>query len=335
MTTYYKAVKPDGTDFRTGRVLYAVGETVTHPKPHKRDASGYLSVAVLPTDCTGSSWPLRLFEVTADEVWKDSGYPNKRCTHSLTVVRELDPMLALGPQGPALVALFERCKHLTADEVRSLRAAWDAAWPAARDAAWPAARAAAWAAAWDAARAAARAAAWAAARPAAWPAARDAAWPAARDAAWEAAWEAARPAARDAAWEAAWEAARDAAWEAARDAARAAVVRDLIGQHGFTQEMYDTLTGPWRKVIGPVHPDDVDLRTVTALSQPLEFEKQLRDVARLDAGWVFDTLLDEVGIDPLEEFCAESRPTSLEEHLWAVRASAAAQRVKYVAGEDA
>ena len=311
MTTYYKAVKPDGTDFRTGRVLYAAGETVAHPEPHKRDASGYLSVATVPTDCTGSYWPLRLFEVTADEVWTDSDYPNKRCTHSLTVVRELDPMLALSPQGPALVALFQRCNSLTADEVRSLRAARYAA------------RVAAWDAAWDTARDTARDAAWDTARVAAW----DTAWDTALRAAWYAAWDTAR----DAAWYAAWDTARYTAGYAAW----AVVVRDLIGQHGFTQEMYDTLTGPWRKVIGPVHPDDVDLRTVTALSQPLEFEKQLRDVARLDAGWVFDTLLDEVGIDPLEEFCAESRPTSLEEHLWAVRASAAAQRVKFVAGEGA
>ena len=70
-----------------------------------------------------------------------------------------------------------------------------------------------------------------------------------------AAWDAAR----DAAWDAARVAAWDAARVAARDAARALVVRDLIGQHGFTQEHYDTLTGPWRKVIGPVHPDDAVL----------------------------------------------------------------------------
>ena len=212
MTTYYKAVKPNGTDFRTGRVLYAVGETVTHPEPHKRDASGYLSVATVPTDCTGASWPLRLFEVSADEVWECSTYPNKRCTHSLTVVREIDPWLALGPQGPLLVALVERAGQITADEARRLAAT----------------------------RYAAGDAAWAAARAAAWDAARDAAWAAARAAAW------------------------DAAWYAAWDAARAALVRDLIGQHGFTQEMYDLLTGPWRKIIGPVHPDDIDLRTVTA-----------------------------------------------------------------------
>ena len=83
------------------------------------------------------------------------------------------------------------------------------------------------------------------------------------DAAWAAAWDAARDAARDAAWDAAraalaaaWAAAWDAAWAAARAAARALAVRDLIGQHGFTQTYYDTLTGPWVSAIGPVHPDD-------------------------------------------------------------------------------
>ena len=86
-------------------------------------------------------------------------------------------------------------------------------------------------------------AAWAAAGAAA----RDAAW----DAAWAAAWAAAGAAARVAAW--------DAAWAAAGAAAGALVVRDLIGQHGFTQEHYDLLTGPWRTVIGPVHPDDAPL----------------------------------------------------------------------------
>jgi hypothetical protein len=80
----------------------------------------------------------------------------------------------------------------------------------------------------------------------------DAAWAAARDAAWAAA----RAAARDATWDAARDAARDAAWDAAGDAAWALGVRDLIGQHGFTQAHYDLLTAPWVKVMGPVHPDD-------------------------------------------------------------------------------
>jgi len=57
------------------------------------------------------------------------------------------------------------------------------------------------------------------------------------------------------AWDSAWAAARDSA----RDSAWALVVRDLIGRHGFAQEHYDTLTLPWRRVIGPLHPDDEEV----------------------------------------------------------------------------
>ena len=58
---------------------------------------------------------------------------------------------------------------------------------------------------------------------------------------------------------AAWDAARDAA----RDAALALVVRDLIGQHDLTQAHYDTLTRPWRTVIGPLHEDDAPMVVAT------------------------------------------------------------------------
>ena len=94
----------------------------------------------------------------------------------------------------------------------------------------------------------------------------------ARDAAWTDAWTDAWAAAWDAAWDAAWTDAQEAAWDAAREAADwdadrravgdtacALVVRDLIGQYGFTQDHYDLLTGAWRTVIGPIHPDDKDL----------------------------------------------------------------------------
>jgi len=90
-------------------------------------------------------------------------------------------------------------------------------------------------------------------------AARDAAWAAAWGAAWGAAGGAAGAAARAAAGDAAWAAGGAAARDAARDAARAAATRDLIGQHGYTQEHYDILSGPWRKTIGKIHPDDLDI----------------------------------------------------------------------------
>jgi hypothetical protein len=133
------------------------------------------------------------------------------------------------PQAAQIDALIRRARRLTPVECDRLVAA----------------RAAAWFAAWDAAGAAARDAAGAAA----WFAARVAAGAAARDAAGAAAGAAAR--------DAAWFAARVAAWFAARDAARALVVRDLIEEATpWDWAAYDVLTGPWRRVIGSVHPDD-------------------------------------------------------------------------------
>ena len=117
-----------------------------------------------------------------------------------------------GPQTVEVEALLERARNLTDDEVKALRGAWDDARAAMR--------------AWGA-RAAARYAA------------HDAAWDVRDDAAWTA---------REAAW-GAWDAGSAdwaAAWHAVRDGVQALVVRDLIGQHGFTQEpvSYTHLTLP-------------------------------------------------------------------------------------------
>ncbi len=136
-----------------------------------------------------------------------------------------DDMLAdtFGPQWEPIVALVRRAATLTPNEANQLDDARGAAW--------------------------------------------DAAWDAARDAAGSAAWDAAWDAAGSAAWDAAWDAARDAtsgvAWDVAMGAARGLVVRDLIGQHGFSQAHYDLLTQPWATVIGKVHPDDADRLVAT------------------------------------------------------------------------
>ena len=144
---------------------------------------------------------------------------------------ELPDLDVFGPQSVHVAALIERARRLTPDEASALGAARDAAlgaaWDAALGAAWDAALGAAWDAAWGAA------------------------WDAALDAALDAAWDAAWDAALDAAWDAAWDAALDAAW----GAAWGLVVRDAI-----TTEDYDILTRAWRTVIGPIHPDDPDLR---------------------------------------------------------------------------
>ena len=241
---YYKATRPDGTDFYSGTVDYAAalasGEPIVHPDPRvgHREARHHLSVSTEATDCTAMRWPCRLFVVEPDgETWvPDADYlPRKVACISLRVVEEVSATVSLGPQGSEISALIERCTQITATDAEAMAAAWAAAGAAAG--------ATAWDAAWDAARAAAGAAA------------RAAAWATARDAAGDAA----GAAARDAAWAAAGAAARAAAWATA-----GLLIRDLIGQHGFTQERYDLLTGVWRKVIGPIHPDDADLRKATS-----------------------------------------------------------------------
>ena len=143
-----------------------------------------------------------------------------------------------GPQGEHVVALLERARHLTPGEASALGAARDAALDVT------------WGAAVDATLDAVDASARDAALDAAWDATWDVTWGAARDAALDAA----RGAALDAALDAVWNTALDASWDAALDAALGLVARDLI-----STERYNTLTRPWRTVIGPIHPDDPEL----------------------------------------------------------------------------
>ena len=170
--TYFKAVHMDGTDFYTGivRWLPPVGELlpeggliVRHPTARKRttgDAAHYLSVATVPTDCTGMEWPCRLARVerTRAAVWQPEpdALPNKAASWQWRVVEELDATLTLGPQGREAAALIERAARLTDDEVAGLATAWYAT----GDDAWYAARYTTRDAAWDAARYAARYAVW-------------------------------------------------------------------------------------------------------------------------------------------------------------------------------
>lgn len=154
---YYKATRPDGTDFRTGEIDYGAalksGETIEHPEKFVRnEPSTYFSVSTSPADCTGMRWPCRLFRIEpVGRAWRNDEMPNKRCCSRLRVVEELPAHEALGPQGEEVAALIERCGTLTVDELERLAVAW----VAARAAAWSAARDAAWDAAWVAARVAA------------------------------------------------------------------------------------------------------------------------------------------------------------------------------------
>ena len=152
---YYKAVRPDGASFHgpTFRWLpegWKSGNpiptdwVVRHPNPGAEKGSGahasrYLSVATVPTDCTGFRWPCVLLEVEAvDQAYLDDQYPHKRRICAARVIRELPAHEVFGPQGAEVVAILDRAAKLTAEEVQNLAAAWDAARAAAWDAAWAA-----------------------------------------------------------------------------------------------------------------------------------------------------------------------------------------------------
>jgi hypothetical protein len=195
MTTYYKATRVDGTDFHTGKVLYAVGKC-TRPLPYQGEpricGPGLLHAADVPAmTLVGGSWPCRLFEASGEPfAGFDRDNPNKGGFRQLTVVREIDAYLALGPNGHHVATVIERTQSLTYAEADDCDAAW-------------------WSATWGAA-----------------------AW-AARGAACSAAGSAARGAACSAACSAAGSAARAAARGVAADAATALLVRDLISPEQF------------------------------------------------------------------------------------------------------
>lgn len=212
--TYFKATRPDGTDFATGTTRPVRGKWMTRIKGRLELCKhGYhVSDAVAET-LIGGSWPCRLFEVEiAEDVPAEHIEGHKRVVHTYRPIRELPAWQALGPNGESVAALIDRAGTLTPEEVERVVAVWVAAVDAAVDVAGTAAR--------GAARDAARVAAGTVAGTAAGTAARVAARGAARDAT------------------------GNAAWYAARYAAIALVVRDLI-----TPEQFNTLYCSWGSVM--------------------------------------------------------------------------------------
>lgn len=178
-TQFFKATRPDGTDFRTGRIDYAAAlggdpialPTVGYPQCCTGDVLHASTVAA--ETLIGGEWQCRLFLVEGEPVAEEG---HKRGFFSLRVVEEIDHRLALGPNGVEVARVIEKAHSLTEDQAGAINAAWDAtrsdaggaagdaAGNAARLSAWAAAGSAAWAAAWAAAEYDARAAACSAAR---------------------------------------------------------------------------------------------------------------------------------------------------------------------------
>jgi hypothetical protein len=126
----YKASRPNGTDFYTGKIDYAAAlkskKSLKHPRPGSvgsPDAAGYISVATLTTDCTSFQWPARLFEVEiVGESWTpSSSMPNKRAGHELKVVRELPAWQLFGPRGESIVAIIDAGASSYQERVRRSR----------------------------------------------------------------------------------------------------------------------------------------------------------------------------------------------------------------------
>ena len=181
-STYYKAVRPDGTSFHDPAFRWVPEDwtpadgrvRVEHPDPDlARGAGGYLSVSTEPADCTGMRWPCRLLIVrpVAGPVLTPEplSLPHKRAGRAFDVIAERPAYEALGPCGREVVGLFAELEVFTPAAWKAARdvaryIAWDgeryAAWHATRDAAWNATRGVAREAAWDAARYTARRPAW-------------------------------------------------------------------------------------------------------------------------------------------------------------------------------
>ena len=141
---YYKATRPDGTDFYSGTILYGVGKTV---RPAKFKGTpiicgpGVLHASdVAAETLIGGYWPCRLFEVTGKPfIGFDSEHKHKAGFKQLKVVAEIDPCLALGPNGRYVAGIIERIRQADRQEIRGLVAAWEATREATREAAWEAA----------------------------------------------------------------------------------------------------------------------------------------------------------------------------------------------------
>lgn len=141
--TYFKAIREDGFDFATktidyGKAAKSRSKKVTHPRPKigSPDASQYLSVARVSTDCTGFIWPARLLQVepTGDS-WTPhaSSMPNKVAVTELKIIRELPAWQLFGPEGEHIVVIIDQFAALDRkskeDLASEMSAYWSIWWP--------------------------------------------------------------------------------------------------------------------------------------------------------------------------------------------------------------
>ena len=144
-STYYKAVRPDGTSFHDPTFRWVPEDWTPTDGPVRVEhadydptggAGGYLSVSTEPANCTSMRWPCRLLIVQpVGEVLtpEPESLPHKRAGRAFDVIAERPAHEALGPCGREVVSLLAELETFPL-----------AAWGAARYAARGAARGAAW-----------------------------------------------------------------------------------------------------------------------------------------------------------------------------------------------
>jgi hypothetical protein len=107
--TYWKAVRPDGTDFWTGTVRWLPKtplkrpHTARHPSSTcavREDHSTSLAVSTDPTNLPGALWPMRLCRVEqVEDIIITDAY--KRQSVAWRVVEEVDPLHPVRAAGSA------------------------------------------------------------------------------------------------------------------------------------------------------------------------------------------------------------------------------------------
>ncbi len=130
--TYYKAVRPDGTDFATGSTRPVVGAWMPEIEGDLVMCErGYHVSQHAAETLVGGRWPCRLFEVEISaEHLADEKHPHKLVCRTYRPVRELPAWQALGPNGEAVAALIARSDAMTHAQAVALAAARNAAWDA-------------------------------------------------------------------------------------------------------------------------------------------------------------------------------------------------------------
>ena len=91
---FYKATRPDGTDFATGTVKYELGEWTPEISDLVICGRGY-HVADTPSETlVGGTWPCRLFKAEVKGragrgSWTKGDHPHKGVYPSIRVIEEL------------------------------------------------------------------------------------------------------------------------------------------------------------------------------------------------------------------------------------------------------